>query len=244
MLLAALSIAISSSSIHVELSKEDESLRPAFEKYSSDAEKRITGFFATPYQKSVTVKVLPSRKAFDEAVFKRWKMEPTQPWMVGAAGSDVLFVLSPRVWKSEAQEHNPDDSKEISEIVCHELVHSYHTQLNPQRELEGLEPMAWFVEGLATYVSGQLESRHKRVALREIIEGRAPGSLEKAWSGRGRYGVAGSMVRFVDERFGRKKVIELLKKTTNEAAMVTLGTTEAQFLADWRGWVEMEKFGR
>ena len=225
---------LATSQIHIELAKPDEALRPVFERYAADAEKRIVEFFGSPFKVKITLQVLPSRKAFDEALFKRWKMEPTQPWMVGAAGADVLFVLSPRVWKTEAQEHNPDDSKEIAEIVCHELVHCFHSQINPSRELEGLDAMAWFVEGLPTYDSGQLERSHKGIAEREVKAGRYPSRLEDAWTGRGRYAIAGSMVRFTDEKFGRKKVIELLKTTTNDAAMKALGTTEEKFLSEWK----------
>ncbi len=228
---------LAQSQVRIELSKPDEPLRPSFERYVADAEKKITSFFGAPFRKQMTLRVLPSRKLFDEALHKRWKMEPTQPWMVGAAGADVLFLLSPRVWKAEAQEHDPNDEKEIADIVCHELVHSYHSQINPSRELDGLDAMAWFVEGLATYASGQLERKQKGIAEREVAEGRVPTKLEDAWQGRARYGVAGSMVRFVDERFGRKKVVELLKTTSNEGAMKTLGISDIQFLADWKKWV-------
>ena len=232
---------LATSQIHVELAIPDEPLRPAFERYAADANKRIVGFFGSPFKKDITLHVLPNRKAFDDALHQRWKMEPTQPWMVGAAGADVLFVLSPRVWKTEAQEHNPDDAKEIAEIVCHELVHCYHSQINPSRELEGLDAMAWYVEGLPTYVSGQLERSHNGIAEREVKAGRIPARLEDAWTGRGRYAIAGSMVRFVDEKFGRSKVIELLKATTNAAAMKALGTTEEKFLSEWKQTFSLDR---
>jgi len=232
---------LATSQIHIEMAKPDEPLRPVFESYVAEAEKRITTFFGSRFKNGITVRVLPSRKAFDEALFKRWKMEPTQPWMVGAAGADVLFVLSPRVWKTEAQEHNPDDAKEVAEIVCHELVHCYHSQINPSRELEGLDAMAWFVEGLPTYVSGQLERSHKGIAKREVKAGRIPARLEDAWTGRGRYAIAGSMVRFVDEKFGRKKVIELLRTAANDEAMKALGTSEEGFLSDWKASISLPR---
>lgn len=237
MILHALILAACTSKIHVELTAPDEALRPAFERDVASAERTIEQFFGRPFAKAVTITVCPSRKAFDEALRRKWGMEATQPWMVGAAGARVLFVLSPRVWKSEAQEHNPDDSQEIADIVTHELVHSFHAQVNPNKDLEGLDDMAWFAEGLATYVSGQLARSHKGVAKREIEDSRGPKDLATAWSGRGRYGVSGSMVNFVDAMYGRRAVRTLLTLTTNADALKALKTDEPTFLADWKSWV-------
>ena len=72
---------------------------------------------------------------------------------------------------------------------------------------------------------------------REIEDSRGPKDLATAWSGRGRYGVSGSMVNFVDAMYGRRAVRTLLTLTTNADALKALKTDEPTFLADWKSWV-------
>jgi len=64
--------------------------------------------------------------------------------------------------------------------------------------------------------------------------GRGPKSLARAWSGRYKYGVSGSLVRFIETTRGRATIDRLLRVGTNAAAMATLGTTEGAFLSAWR----------
>lgn len=237
MIVDALLLGVLASTFKVELSPPDEAQRPTIERDVARAKRTIEQFFGRPFAKAVTIKVCPSRKEFDKELHKQWGMEPTQPWMVGAGGARVLFLLSPRVWKTEAQEHDPADTQELADLVTHELVHSFHAQANPSRDLEGLDEIGWFAEGLATYVSGQLEHGRGGLAKGELEAGRGPKDLASAWSGRARYGVSGSMVKFVDVNFGRNTILSLLSVTSNAVAMRSLKTEEAKFLGDWRSWV-------
>jgi len=237
MLVPALLLGLVFNKITVEVTSADAELKTTFEAHAAHAEKAIEQFFGRPFSKPVVVKICPSRKAFDEALNKEWGMEATQPWMVGAGGSRALFVLSPRVWKTEAQDHDPADHQEIADLVTHELVHSYHAQASPSKDLEGLDELGWFAEGLATYVSGQLEHGRGGLVKSELEAGRGPKDLASAWSGRARYGVSGSMVKFVDSKFGRKSILDLLSVTTNADAMRSLKTNESAFLAAWQSWV-------
>src|SRR6185312_16481662 len=101
-------------------------------------------------------------------------------------------------------------------------------------DFDGMDDIGWFVEGLAVYVSGQLERSHRTDARDALRAGKAPDRLAGAWSGRYRYGVSGSMVEFVDQRHGREVVKRLLAVVTNEEALNRLDTTEDGFLAAWR----------
>jgi len=199
-----------------------------------EGRKRIEEFFGKPFPRPCDVEVFADRSAFDAYFQKRWKVAKTEPWMVAAGVADRLLILSPRVWKTEAVEHNPADADHVRELVAHELVHVFHGQQNPTGDFEGMDNLGWFVEGLATYVSGQLSHEHRGAAAEAIQAGKGPRRLADAWSGQYRYGVCGSMVEFVDHRWGHETIWSLLAVTKPDVALKLLGVTEAQFLEDWQ----------
>lgn len=194
---------------------------------------RVEAYFGRPFPKPFVVEVLSSRSEMDAAFSRRWETQKTACWMVAAGVQDRLFILSPRVWKSEACEHAASPAH-VGEIVGHELVHVFHGQYAPNGDFNGMDQMAWFVEGLATSVSGQLDGAHAGDARAALKAGKGPKSLATAWSGRYRYGVSGSLVRFIETTRGRATIDRLLRVGTNAAVMATLGTTEGAFLAAWR----------
>lgn len=206
-------------------------------------QKRIDHFFGQSFSKPFVVEVFPSRVKFDEYFTGRWKVPKTQSWMVASGVGDKLTMLSRDVWKTQASEHNPRDDAHFRELIAHELVHVYHGQHNPTLDFEGMDDLGWFVEGLAVYVSGQLEQSHRQAAYDAIRLGKAPTSLAQAWSGRYRYGVCGSMVRYIDQKMGRDKLIKLIAVTKPEQAMKILQTTEKEFLDGWLADVK-ERIGR
>ncbi len=199
--------------------------------------KRAEAFFGKPFARSFDVEVFADRAAFDRYFQKRWKVPKTEAWMVAAGVADRFMILSPRVWKTQAVEHNPADAAHLRDLIAHELVHVYHGQRNPTGDFDGMDDLGWFVEGLAVYVSGQLDREHRGAAQEAIRAGKEPHQLANAWSGRYRYAVCGSMVEFVDRRWGRDVVWKLLAVTKPEAALRVLGVTEAEFLKDWHGFV-------
>lgn len=196
---------------------------------------RIEAYFAAPFPRAPRVVLARSRAEFDAAIPAAWEMTPTRCWMVGVGVADFLAVLAPAAWGAEACEHNANDPAEAQAIITHELVHTYHGQFNPTGDFTGMDELGWFVEGLAVVVSGQFETR-RGAAAEAIAAGAAPSLLEDAWGGRYRYGVCASMVRYIDETYGRGAIVDLLRATTNEDALARLGVSEAAFLAGWRAW--------
>jgi hypothetical protein len=93
---------------------------------------------------------------------------------------------------------------------------------------------------LAVYASGQLERSHRTADRDAIKAGKAPARLADAWSGRYRYGVSGSIVRFVDQRYGRDIIKKLLAVVSNEQALQLLKTTEGEFLDNWKSRVSVQ----
>lgn len=138
--------------------------------------KTVETFFGTPFLKTLSADVYPNRAALDQEFDRRWKAPPTEKWMVAAGVADGLIMLSPKDWKAEATEHDGGDPRHVREIITHELTHVFHAQHNPRPEFDGMDDMAWFIEGLATYVAGQLGG--PRLTAKQAIEaGKAPKSL-------------------------------------------------------------------
>jgi hypothetical protein len=194
----------------------------------------VERFFGAAFARSFTLTVLPDRAAFSDSFPPEWGLGETQCWMVAAGVADGVRLLSPRVWKSEACEHDPADARHVRNVLAHELVHVYHAQHNPSPDFTGVAGIDWFVEGLATFASGQLEEPGLLRARDALASGAGPSTLATAWTGRYRYGVSGSLVAFLDRELGRARIVEGLAATSGEELLATLGLDETTLLERWR----------
>ena len=196
----------------------------------------IDRFFGDPFVRPFTIRVFPNRSTLSTHWGLSWGVAnlQTECWMVASGVAGELALLSPRVWKTDACEHDIADTAATRRVLWHELVHVYHGQHNPRPTFDGMDDLGWFVEGLAVLASGQLESEHRDDARQAIAAGKAPGRLADAWSGRWRYGVAGSLVGYVDRTWSRGIVRAMLADTTQAALLSRLGVTEADLIAHWR----------
>src|SRR5262249_17759163 len=122
-------------------------------------------------------------------------------------------------------------------IITHELTHVFHGKHNQPHDFTGMDEAGWFVEGLAVLVAGQLDAGHAGDARAALAANAAPAALANAWSGRYRYGVSGSMVRYIDVTYGRRTLLELLAATSNHQILDRLHLSETEFLNRWRAWV-------
>lgn len=208
-------------------------LRPRLEA----GRRAVEAYFGAPFPERVSVTVAPDRAEFTAVLKAEWGVSETQCWMVGTGVADFLVLLSPRDWPAEACEHDPADSQHVQDIVTHELTHVYHGQRNPTRDFDGADEVGWFAEGLAVLVAGQL-GRGRLSDPREAVRaGAAPTRLADAWSGRYRYGVSGSLVRYIEATWGRDAVRDLLPVTTQAQLLARLGVTEQELLDRWKTWV-------
>jgi hypothetical protein len=221
----------------VEADPADASLVPRLSAYAGHGVERIETYFGAPFPAPVRIRVFSGRAEMDAYMREAWGMQETACWMVGGAEEGALILLSPRVWREEACDHDPDDEDHVRDLVAHELVHVYHMQRNSTHEFDGVEGLDWFVEGLATFVSGQYERFHMNRAREAIDAGAAPAGLEDAWTGSYRYGVSGSLVAYLESRLGRSGIGGLLAARHLDEVLAAVGMTEPQLLAAWAEWV-------
>ncbi len=201
--------------------------------------KKVESFFGGQFSARFTVYLLASRADLDRFWRRQWD-EPTfrsQCWMVASGRGDAVVLLSPQAWRKEACEHDPDREVHVENLVTHELVHAYHDQHNPAHGFEGLEAIEWFAEGIATYVSEQMDEGRQASPTEAVRLNLGPRTLDQAWTGKYRYGVCGSLVKFLASRGGKPLLIRLLRATSPAEIYRETGLEEEQLLQAWRDWV-------
>jgi hypothetical protein len=197
----------------------------------------VEAFFHLRFPEVIHLTVANNRTDFNKAFPAAWGMDKTECWMVGVGVADFLVLLSPSAWKQEACDHDAEDKTEVQRIVTHELVHVFHGQRNPSRDFTSAEDIGWFVEGLAVLVSGQLDAARLSKTADAVRAGDVPKSLSATWSGPHRYGRAGSMLQYLDVKYGRQMLIALLPVVKQSDLLARLGVTEEEFLQDWKAWL-------
>jgi len=195
---------------------------------------RIRMFFGDePSQFGVVI--YPDRRSLDSAWQKDWSMPGfrSECWMVASGVSDRLDILSPRVWKLEACEHDADDRDQTAQLIIHELVHVFHGQHNRSPDFSEVEGIDWFIKGLAVYASGQFDSSRLAAVRRSFADGEVPGNLDDFWKGKNRYGFSGSMVEYIDKRFGREQLLKLIPFTRKDELLGLLDISEEELIDGW-----------
>ena len=115
--------------------------------------------------------------------------------------------------------------------------HVFHAQFNKSKDFSETENLDWFVEGLATYASGQLTKEKITQLKKAINENKIPSSLNDFWKGKMRYQLSGSIVMYIDKTYGRKKLISLFPFTKKSEVLFALNITEEKLLVDWKNFM-------
>jgi hypothetical protein len=157
--------------------------------------------------------------------------------MIASGVAHRLDILSPNAWTKEACEHNAKDSMEVRKVIWHELTHVFHGQHNPDHTFSYIEKLDWLVEGVATFVSGQLDEKRLQRIRKMLSENKTPSSLDDFWKGHEKYGLSGSIVAFIDKKYGRENLFELLKLTSKQNVLRALRLLEEQLINDWRNFL-------
>lgn len=199
----------------------------------------VSSCFKSQFKQEFDVYIQPSRHALDSTWRKDWNMPEfrSECWMVASGVASRLDMISPQLWDKESCEHKYSESAHTQQLITHELVHVFHGQLNASPDFSNTEGIDWFVEGLATYVSGQLDSAGISEVKKAINGNRIPESLDSFWTGKLRYSLSGSVVMFIDIKYGREKLTELLPLNKKSDILPALNTTEKELLESWKNYI-------
>jgi len=204
--------------------------------YLQSGIQNVSAQFNHPFQNRFDVYLFPDRNSLNKQWQKDWNDSTfqSQCWMVASGVAHRLDILSPKAWTKEACDHNANDTVEIRRVIWHELVHVFHGQYNPDHTFSYIEKLDWLVEGVATYISGQLNEKRLQRVKQLITDNKTPATLEDFWKGNEKYGFSGSFVGYIDKAYGRKKLFELLSFTNKQDALKSLGISEIELTDNWK----------
>ena len=202
------------------------------EKGIKDAEQFFNGSFKNHFN----IYIHNNRHSLDSTWQTDWKMPgfKSECWMVASGVATRLDMISPVQWNTEACEHRYEDKTAMQQLIAHELVHVYHGQQNKSPDFSDVENIDWFVEGLASYASGQCNCEKLNEIKKVVSNNEAPSSLDKFWTGKYKYGLSGSVVMFIDKKYGREKLKTLLPSNKKDDILYALKISETELLKEWR----------
>lgn len=200
----------------------------------------VKSFFSSTYNNEFNIFIHPNRYSLDSSWQKDWNMPKfkSECWMVASGVANKLDMISPKLWDIEACEHTYSDTNKTQQLVTHELVHVYHGQRNVSPDFSNVEGLDWFVEGLATFASGQCDSLRIAEVKKAINDNKIPKNLDNFWTGKFKYGLSGSVVMFIDYKYGRIKLKELLPLNKKSEILLVLKTTEPELLNEWKTYIQ------
>lgn len=212
---------------------------PEYNKLFETGISSVSTFFNAPFPDEFSIYIHPSRTSMDSTWRKDWNVPEfkSECWMVASGVASKLDLLSPACWKAEACEHNYTESIKTQQLITHELLHVYHGQLNASPDFSNVEGIDWFVEGLATYVSGQCDSLRLAEVKEAVVANKTPNQLDNFWSGKLKYGLSGSVVMYLSHKYGIVRLKELLPLTKKTEILSTLHISESELLSGWRDFI-------
>lgn len=200
----------------------------------------VKTFFKVAYKTSFSIYIHPNRQLLDSTWQKDWGMPgfKSECWMVASGVAKRLDMISPKTWDTASCEHKYGETIKTQQLITHELVHVFHGQLNASPDFSNTDGMDWFVEGLATYASGQCTAERITEIKKAIAENTVPASLDDFWKGKLKYGLSASVVMFIDKKYGRKKLQQLLPLNKKVQLLDALSITETGLLQAWQNYLQ------
>jgi hypothetical protein len=219
----------------VHVTGADLGLAPALLADLAAGRLRATDILALGFDPPVPLWVYPDRGSLTRHWRIAWQRPDLVPecWMIAAGWASELNLLSPAAWPGEACGHPAGDALYRRMVIGHELVHALHAQQNatyPQLDAT----MPWLNEGLAVYVSGQLEAVYQPGGLLARGLARNPQSIAELWALPENYALMGSLIRYLDQSRGRPILRALLQVDSPAQFLDLVGVGEAELLAAWK----------
>jgi hypothetical protein len=201
--------------------------------------KSVQSFLKSPFKKPFEIYIHPNRQSLDTQWQKDWGMPDFKSdcWMVASGVATRLDMLSPKRWSTEACEHNYNETEKTQNLITHELFHVYHGQVNVSPDFSNTDKIDWFVEGFATYASGQCDADRIKEIKKAIAENKIPASLDNFWTGKLKYGLSGSVVMYIDQKYGREQLKALLVLNKKADILNHLAVSEEDLLKNWKQYI-------
>ncbi len=206
--------------------------QPVFEK----AHATVGQFFGQPFRQKFDIYLHPDRASLDAQWQRDWQMPDfkSECWMVASGVATKLDLIVPKRWDAESCEHRWAGQAAVEQLIAHEMAHVFHGQRNASPDFSDVSGLDWFVEGLAVYASGQCDSARLAPVKLAVQTGKAPAALDDFWKGKMKYGLSGSVVMYLDGRFGHAKLLALLPHNRKADVLAALGISEEALLVGWR----------
>ncbi|MDD2786226.1 MAG: hypothetical protein PHS79_05075 [Patescibacteria group bacterium] len=141
------------------------------------------------------VVIVPDRKTINAL-----KGKATEAWVVGWGNGKTVYILSDKNFEKESS-HKYSDDKYFA-LLKHELAHCFSHLIS-----KSAQKPVWLLEGIAIFLSGQLDFKTKPEQYLKFIDFYESGGAEV-------YSEAGFVVEFLVEKHGKEKILELLKRAS------------------------------
>lgn len=201
--------------------------------------KAVERFFDNKFKSKFSIYIHPGRQSLDSTWQTDWKMPAfkSECWMVASGVAERLDMISPKTWDKTACEHTYSETVKTQQLITHEMVHVFHGQLNVSPDFSNTEGIDWFVEGLATFASGQCDPERIAEVKKAVADKKKPSTLDKFWTGKLRYGLSGTVVMYIESKYGRTRLKELLPLNKKSGILQSLNISEAELLANWADYI-------
>ena len=93
---------------------------------------------------------------------------------------------------------------------------------------------AFVKDSAGQVVKSKLDEKRLQRIRQLVRDGKTPITLDDFWKGQEKYGLSGSIVAFIDKKYGREKLFGLLKLINKQDTLNSLGLSEEQLLKEWR----------
>lgn len=139
----------------------------------------------------------------DRKTINSWRGRKTEDWIMGwVEYKSIIFLLNRKNYKKEST-HKIYSRERYIALIKHELSHSFFFVASNN----GYCP-AWLKEGFSIYTSGQNKWKTKPEKFSTFL------SFDKK-GGRGVYSESGFVVDILIKKFGKKKLLNLIKQSKN-----------------------------
>jgi len=158
------------------------------------AMKELNDFFKIGWVRNVPkIFLLKDRKTMD-LLFG----EKTKNWVVGFCYGKNICLLNPKNY--EAESDHKYIKKDFAKLLKHELCHLFISAVSGKNNLKP----RWLIEGACVYLSGQYRRYKVASKLKNFLK-----FYDK--SGSQIYRESGFAVKFLIEKYGKKKFLRMLK---------------------------------